>query len=642
MPIITLPDGSQRIYENPVSTLDVAKDIGPGLAKSCIAGLVNNQLKDACDLIMHDSELKILTTKNEETLEIVRHSCAHLLGHALKQLYPQAKMAIGPTINSGFYYDIDLDESLSSDDLASIEKRMMELAKTKYPVIKKIVSWDEARNTFLERNEPYKVEIIEENIPKDDQPGLYHHEEYVDMCRGPHVPNMSFCQHFKLLSIAGAYWRGDSQNKMLQRIYGTAFHDKKSLRVHLKKIEEAAKRDHRKLGKQLDLFHLQPESPGMVFWHHNGWSIFRELEIFIREKLNDYDYEEVKTPLIMDRILWEKSGHWDKYAENMFVTSSENREYALKPMNCPGHVQIFNQGLKSYRDLPIRMAEFGSCHRNEPSGSLHGIMRVRGFTQDDAHIFCTHDQVQDEVKSCVELIFETYKTFGFKRIDIKLSTRPEKRIGDDEIWDQSEQDLKNALESMSVDYEVLEGEGAFYGPKIEFTLYDCLERPWQLGTVQLDFNLPQRLGATYVGENNQKFVPVMIHRAVLGSLERFIGVLIEEYAGHFPTWLAPVQVVIMNITDAQSEYVREIAQKMKAAGIKVNVDLRNEKIGFKIREHTLKRVPYMLVCGAQEVASSEVAVRTTKGKDLGKFKIDDFIDYILSEIKDRKLNFSEE
>lgn len=642
MPIITLPDGSQRIYENPVSTLDVAKDIGPGLAKSCIAGLVNNQLKDACDLIMHDSELKILTTKNEETLEIVRHSCAHLLGHALKQLYPQAKMAIGPTISSGFYYDIDLDESLSSDDLASIEKRMMELAKTKYAVIKKIVSWDEARNTFLERNEPYKVEIIEENISKNDQPGLYHHEEYVDMCRGPHVPNMSFCQHFKLLSIAGAYWRGDSQNKMLQRIYGTAFHDKKSLRVHLKKIEEAAKRDHRKLGKQLDLFHLQPESPGMVFWHHNGWSIFRELEIFIREKLNDYDYEEVKTPLIMDRILWEKSGHWDKYAENMFVTSSENREYALKPMNCPGHVQIFNQGLKSYRDLPIRMAEFGSCHRNEPSGSLHGIMRVRGFTQDDAHIFCTHDQVQDEVKSCVELIFETYKTFGFKRINIKLSTRPEKRIGDDEIWDQSEQDLKNALESMSVDYEILEGEGAFYGPKIEFTLYDCLERPWQLGTVQLDFNLPQRLGATYVGENNQKFVPVMIHRAVLGSLERFIGVLIEEYAGHFPTWLAPVQVVIMNITDAQSEYVREIAQKMKAAGIKVNMDLRNEKIGFKIREHTLKRVPYMLVCGAQEVASSEVAVRTTKGKDLGKFKIDDFIDYILSEIKDRKLNFSEE
>ncbi len=502
MPVITLPDGSQRQFDNPVSTLDVALSIGPGLAKATIAGRVDGQRVDACDLIENDASLEIITTKDEDGLEIVRHSCAHLLGHAIKQLYPDVKMAIGPTIDSGFYYDIDLEESLTQEDVEKIEKRMKELAKTKYQVIKKTVSWQEARDTFESRGETYKMEILDENVSKDDRPGLYHHEEYIDMCRGPHVPNMGFCQHFKLLNVAGAYWRGDSDNKMLQRIYGTAFHDKKALKAHLTRLEEAAKRDHRKIGKHLDLFHMQQEAPGMVFWHHNGWSIFRDLEVFVRQKLTEYDYQEVKGPLMMDRVLWERSGHWDKYAEAMFTTSSENREYAIKPMNCPGHVQIFNQGLKSYRDLPLRMAEFGSCHRNEPSGALHGIMRVRGFTQDDAHVFCTEEQVQQEVKSCIEMVYDTYQTFGFDNIVVKLSTRPEKRVGSDEMWDRAEADLKLALESMEIAYEIQEGEGAFYGPKIEFTLHDCLDRAWQCGTVQLDFALPERLGATYAGEDN--------------------------------------------------------------------------------------------------------------------------------------------
>ena len=642
MPIITLPDGSQRQFDNPVSTMEVAQSIGPGLAKATIAGRVNGNRVDACDLIEEDASLEIITVKDEvDGLEIVRHSCAHLLGHALKQLYPQAKMAIGPTIDNGFYYDIDLDESLTQEDLEKIEKRMKELAKTKYEVVKKKVSWQEARDTFESRGEPYKVEILDENVSRDDRPGLYHHEEYIDMCRGPHVPNMSFCQHFTLLNVAGAYWRGNSDNKMLQRIYGTAFHDKKALKAHLTRLEEAAKRDHRKIGKQLDLFHMQQEAPGMVFWHHNGWSIFRDLEVFIRAKLDEYGYQEVKGPLMMDRVLWERSGHWDKYADAMFTTSSENREYAIKPMNCPGHVQIFNQGLKSYRDLPLRMAEFGSCHRNEPSGALHGIMRVRGFTQDDAHIFCTESQIQEEVTNCIKMVYDTYQTFGFDNIVVKLSTRPEKRVGSDEIWDQSEEALKQSLESMEIPYEIQEGEGAFYGPKIEFTLYDCLDRAWQCGTVQLDFNLPGRLGATYVGENNERLVPVMIHRAILGSLERFIGILIEEYAGFFPTWLAPEQAVLMNITDKQSGYVQEIVQKLQKSGIRAKADLRNEKIGFKIREHTLKRVPYMLVVGDQEMEAGEIAVRTRKGKDLGKFKVDDFIAYIQDEISSRKLNLEE-
>ncbi|WP_300581495.1 threonine--tRNA ligase [uncultured Pseudoalteromonas sp.] len=636
MPVITLPDGSQRSFENPVSTYDVASDIGPGLAKATIAGRVNGTRVDACDLITEDARLEIITAKDDDGLEIIRHSCAHLIGHAVKQLFPEAKMAIGPTIDNGFYYDIDMEHSLSQDDLDAIEKRMLELAKTNYDVVKKTVSWQEARDTFEARGETYKMEILDENIAKDDRPGLYHHEEYIDMCRGPHVPNMKFCQHFKIMKVAGAYWRGDSENKMLQRIYGTAWADKKQLKAYLKRLEEAEKRDHRRIGKALDLWHWQEEAPGMVFWHNDGWSIYRELEDFVREKLREYDYEEVKGPLMMDRGLWEKSGHWDKYADAMFTTESEKREYAIKPMNCPGHVQIFNQGLKSYRDLPLRMAEFGCCHRNEPSGALHGLMRVRGFTQDDAHIFCTEEQIMDEVSACIKMVYDTYETFGFEKIVVKLSTRPEKRIGEDEMWDKAELALADALKANDIEFDYLPGEGAFYGPKIEFTLYDCLDRAWQCGTVQLDFALPGRLGATYVAENNERRTPVMIHRAILGSIERFIGILTEEYAGLFPTWLAPKQVVIMNITDKQADYVQEIVQKLNKLGIRAAADLRNEKIGFKIREHTLKRIPYLLVVGDKEVEQQEVAVRTRTGEDLGKFNVDDFVAKVSEEIKNRQ------
>ncbi|ODB42395.1 threonine--tRNA ligase [Pseudoalteromonas sp. BMB] len=635
MPVITLPDGSQRIFENPVTTLEVAQDIGPGLAKATIAGRVNGVRVDACDLIENDSALEIITAKDDDGLEIIRHSCAHLIGHAVKQLFPEAKMAIGPTIDNGFYYDVDLEHSLTQEDLEAIEKRMLELAKTDYDVVKKKVSWQEARDAFAARGETYKMEILDENIAKDDRPGLYHHEEYVDMCRGPHVPNMKFCHHFKIMKVAGAYWRGNSENKMLQRIYGTAWADKKQLKAYLKRLEEAEKRDHRKIGKALDLWHWQEEAPGMVFWHNDGWSIYRELEDFVREKLREYQYEEVKGPLMMDRGLWEKSGHWDKYSDAMFTTESEKREYAIKPMNCPGHVQIFNQGLKSYRDLPLRMAEFGCCHRNEPSGALHGLMRVRGFTQDDAHIFCTEEQIMDEVSACIKMVYDTYSTFGFEKIVVKLSTRPEKRIGEDEMWDKAEAALAEALKVNNIEFEYLPGEGAFYGPKIEFTLYDCLERAWQCGTVQLDFALPGRLGATYVAESNERKTPVMIHRAILGSLERFIGILTEEYAGQFPTWLAPKQVVIMNITDKQADYVHEVVQKLNKLGIRACADLRNEKIGFKIREHTLKRIPYLLVVGDKEVEQQEVAVRTRTGEDLGKLSIGDFIVKVSEEIKNR-------
>ena len=636
MPVITLPDGSQRSFENPVSTLDVANDIGPGLAKATIAGRVNGERVDACDMINEDSRLEIITAKDDDGLEIIRHSCAHLIGHAVKQLFPDAKMAIGPTIDNGFYYDIDMEHSLSQEDLDAIEKRMLQLAKTNYDVVKKNVSWQEARDTFEARGETYKMEILDENIAKDDRPGLYHHEEYVEMCRGPHVPNMKFCQNFKIMKVAGAYWRGDSENKMLQRIYGTAWGDKKQLKAYLKRLEEAEKRDHRRIGKALDLWHWQEEAPGMVFWHNDGWSIYRELEEFVREKLREYSYEEVKGPMMMDRSLWEKSGHWEKYSDAMFTTESEKREYAIKPMNCPGHVQIFNQGLKSYRDLPLRMAEFGCCHRNEPSGALHGLMRVRGFTQDDAHVFCTEEQVMDEVSACIKMVYDTYETFGFDKIVVKLSTRPEKRIGDDEIWDKAEVALADALKANDIEFDYLPGEGAFYGPKIEFTLYDCLDRAWQCGTVQLDFALPGRLGATYVAENNERRTPVMIHRAILGSIERFIGILTEEYAGLFPTWLAPKQVVIMNITDKQADYVHEIVQKLNKLGIRAAADLRNEKIGFKIREHTLKRIPYLLVVGDKEVEQQEVAVRTRTGEDLGKFNVDDFVAKISEEIKNRQ------
>ena len=632
MPVITLPDGSKRSFDNPVSVLDVANDIGPGLAKATVAGKVNGELVDAVDIIEHDADLQILTVKDEEGLEIVRHSCAHLLGHAIKQLYPDVKMAIGPVIDNGFYYDVDMEHSLTQEDIQQLEKRMLELAKTNYDVVKKTVSWQEARDAFVERHEPYKIEILDENISQDDKPGLYHHEEYVDMCRGPHVPNMKFCHHFKLMKVAGAYWRGKSDNKMLQRVYGTAWADKKQLKAYLTRLEEAEKRDHRKIGKTLDLFHWQEEAPGMVFWHNDGWSVYTELEKFVREMLRKYSYDEVKGPLMMDRTLWEKSGHWDKYAENMFTTESEKREYAIKPMNCPGHVQIFNQGLKSYRDLPLRMAEFGCCHRNEPSGALHGLMRVRGFTQDDAHIFCTEEQMLDEVCNCIDMIYDAYGTFGFEKIEVKLSTRPEKRVGSDEIWDKAEKALADALHSKNIEFKYLPGEGAFYGPKIEFTLYDCLDRAWQCGTVQADFSMPGRLGSSYVAEDGERKVPVMIHRAVLGSLERFIGILTEEYAGFFPLWLAPKQMVVMNITDNQAEYAQQVVDSLQAQGFRVKTDLRNEKIGFKIREHTLKRVPYMLVVGDKEMEAGKVAVRSRRGEDLGSMPLQDFITLAGEEI----------
>ena len=642
MPIITLPDGSQRQFDHPVSVLEVAQNIGAGLAKATIAGRVNGERRDACDVIDQDATLEIITAKDEDGLEIIRHSCAHLFGHAIKQLFPDVKMAIGPTIENGFYYDIDLDRSLTQEDLDAIEKRMLELAKTNYDVVKKRVTWQEARDTFEKRGEPYKMAILDENIERTATPALYHHLEYIDMCRGPHVPNMRFCQHFKLQKVAGAYWRGDSKNKMLQRIYGTAWADKKQLAEYLTRLEEAAKRDHRKIGKALDLYHMQEEAPGMVFWHNDGWTIFRELETFVRTKLKQYDYQEVKGPFMMDRVLWEKTGHWQNYADLMFTTQSENREYAIKPMNCPGHVQIFNQGLKSYRDLPIRMAEFGSCHRNEPSGSLHGLMRVRGFTQDDAHIFCTEDQIESEVTSCIKMVYDIYSTFGFTNIAVKLSTRPENRIGSDEMWDRAEAGLAAALAHNGLEYEIQEGEGAFYGPKIEFALRDSIGREWQCGTVQLDFALPGRLDATYVAEDNSRKTPVMIHRAILGSIERFIGIITEEYAGFFPAWLAPTQAVVMNITDSQADYVQKVAKQLSDVGLRVKTDLRNEKVGFKIREHTLRRVPYMLVCGDKEIAEGKVAVRTRKGADLGTFTVEEFAEILKNQVRSRELKLLNE
>ncbi len=636
MPVITLPDGSQREFDSAVTVMDVAADIGTGLAKATIAGAVNGELVDACELISENAELRIITAKDDEGLEILRHSCAHLLGHAIKQLWPQAKMAIGPTIDNGFYYDVDLDFPINEEELKELESRMNALAKTSYPVVKKVGSWQAARDTFEERGETYKIEILDENIPKDSTPALYHHEEYIDMCRGPHVPNMKFCQNFKLMKVAGAYWRGNSDNKMLQRIYGTAWADKKALKAYLQRLEEAEKRDHRKLGKALDLFHWQEEAPGMVFWHAKGWSVYNTLESYMRGKLAEYQYEEVRAPMVMDVSMWEKSGHWDKYQDAIFATESEKRTYAVKPMNCPGHLQIFNQGLKSYRDLPYRMAEFGVVHRNEPSGSLHGLMRVRSFTQDDAHVFCTEEQILDEVTSCIRMVYDVYRDFGFEdSIAVKLSTRPEKRIGSDEVWDKAEKGLADALKANDLEYEIQEGEGAFYGPKIEFTLFDCLDRAWQCGTIQLDFSMPGRLGAQYVDEQGDRQTPVMIHRAILGSLERFIGILIEHYAGNLPAWLAPTQVMVLNITDNQADYVKKVEQNLAFQGFRVQSDLRNEKIGFKIREHTLQKVPYLLVTGDKEVASDAVAVRTRSGEDLGTMTLQEFGDLLRSDISKR-------
>lgn len=632
MPVITLPDGSQREFDHPVSILDVAADIGPGLAKSTIAGLINGIAHDACDLMTEDSSLQIITSRDDLGVEIIRHSCAHLLGHAIKQLWPDTKMAIGPTIENGFYYDIDLDHTITEDDVVLIEKRMLELAKTNYDVIKKKVSWDEAYKTFTDRGEHYKLILLDEDIAKADLPGLYFHEEYTDMCRGPHVPNMKFCHFFKLLRISGAYWRGNSENKMLQRIYGTAWPDKKQLKAHLLFLEEAAKRDHRKIGKHLDLFHLQEEAPGMVFWHPKGWSIYQVIEQYMRKLQKRHGYQEIKTPMVVDRALWEKSGHWDKFKADMFTTHSESRDNAIKPMNCPCHVQVFNQGLKSYRDLPLRLAEFGSCHRNEASGALHGIMRVRGFTQDDAHIFCTEDQIQPEVASFIGMLDEVYADFGYDDIILKLSTRPEQRVGTDEEWDKAEQALGSALEATGRPWDILPGEGAFYGPKIEFTLQDSLGRHWQCGTIQVDFSMPGRLGAQYVDENGERKVPVMLHRAILGSFERFIGILIEQYAGAMTTWLSPTQVSVLNITDSQAAYCQEIKEKLENIGFRVEVDLRNEKIGFKIREHTIQKIPFLLVCGDKEVESRTVAVRTRAGVDLGAMSLEQFVDILQTEV----------
>ena len=632
MPVITLPDGSERQFENAVSIMQVAEDIGPGLAKATIAGRVNGELRDACETIKDDASLSIITSRDQEGIEIIRHSCAHLMGHAIKQLYPDVKMAIGPVIDDGFYYDIDSEHTFTQDDIEILEKRMKELAATSYPVIKKTVPVEQAAEVFAERGEEYKLEIIRDDIPAGSLVGLYHHEEYIDMCRGPHVPNMSHIKAFKLTKLAGAYWRGSSDNKMLQRIYGTAWANKKELNAYIKRIEEAEKRDHRKLGKQLDLFHIQEDAPGMVFWHPDGWTLFQQVVHYMRGVLRDNGYGEVKAPMIMDKSLWKKSGHWDKYRDDMFTTASENRDYAVKPMNCPGHVQIFNMGLKSYRDLPLRYAEFGSCHRNEASGALHGLMRVRAFTQDDAHVFCTHGQIQEEVTKLINMIFNVYKDFGFEDILINLSTRPEKRVGSDEVWDTSEQALADALEANNIEYKIQPGDGAFYGPKIDFSLRDCLGRIWQCGTVQLDFSMPGRLGAEYVAEDGSKQVPVMIHRAILGSLERFIGILIEEYAGKFPTWLAPVQARILNITDKQAPWAEKVAKYLNNQGFRADLDLRNEKIGYKIREHTLKRVPYLLVVGDREMENETIAVRTRDGKDLGSISLERFAELLKTEV----------
>jgi len=633
MPIITLPDGSQRSYDSAITLADVAADIGPGLAKATIAGAIDGYPIDASDLIENDANLVIYTAKSEEGLEIIRHSCAHLIGHAVKQLYPEAKMAIGPVIEEGFYYDIEYERPFTPDDLEKIEQRMHELINTEYDVVKQWATREEALAAFTQRNEPYKIEIIEQDIPESQERiGLYHHEEYTDMCRGPHVPNTRFLKHFKLTKVSGSYWRGNAENQVLQRVYGTAWASKKDLNAYILRMEEAAKRDHRRFGKQYDLFHLQEEAPGMVFWHDKGWTLYRNIESYMRAKLKANNYIEVKTPQILDRTFWEKSGHWDKYAENMFVTGSEDRQFAVKPMNCPCHVQIYNHGLHSYRELPMRMAEFGSCHRNEASGTLHGLMRVRNFVQDDAHIFCTQEQIESEVTSFVELLKEVYTDFGFSDIKVEFSTRPEKRVGSEELWDKAEASLESALNATGLDWSLNPGDGAFYGPKIDFSLRDSIGRSWQLGTMQLDFFMPERLGSVYVAEDNSKQIPVMLHRAILGSLERFIGVLLEHYAGTLPTWLAPVQIAVCSLTQNQGEYVTEVTESLKNLGFRAETDLRNEKIGFKIRSHTIQRVPYMLVIGAREAENNQVAVRTRDGRDLGAMSLNDFIALLESDI----------
>ena len=631
---VTLPDGSQRQFDHPVSIHDIAYDIGAGLARAALAGKVNGKLVDTSHVISDDAEVAIVTERDEEGLDIIRHSTSHLMAQAVKQLYPEAQVTIGPVIEDGFYYDFSYPEGFTPDDLNKIEKRMEELVKQDLPVSREEISRDAGIDMFRDMGEIYKAEILED-IPKDETLSVYRQGDFVDLCRGPHVPSTGKLKAFKLMKLAGAYWRGKSDNEMLQRVYGTAWPDKKALKQYLHRLEEAEKRDHRKIAKSLDLFHLQEEAAGMIFWHDNGWQIYRVVENYIRDVLRDNNYQEVRTPQVVDRSLWEKSGHWDKFGDMIFSTHSESRDYAVKPMNCPCHIQIFNQGLKSYRDLPLRMAEFGSCHRNEPSGTLHGLMRLRGFTQDDAHIFCTEDQIQSEVATFIELLHEVYADFGFNEIIVKLSTRPENRVGSDEVWDKAEHALEQALNAAELDWDLQPGEGAFYGPKIEFSLKDCLGRVWQCGTIQVDFSMPGRLDASYVADDGSKQVPVMLHRAILGSLERFIGILIEEYAGAFPTWLAPKQVMVMGISDKQADYVKKVAQNLQKQGFRVDTDLRNEKIGFKIREHTLRRVPYLLVVGEREEQNQAVAVRTRKGEDLGAMPVSDFASLLKEDVARR-------
>ncbi|MEN1926267.1 threonine--tRNA ligase [Luteimonas qiangzhengi] len=620
---ITLPDGSKREFDGPVSVMQVAESIGPGLAKATVAGKVDGRLVDASDLISQDAQLQIITPKDKEGVEIIRHSSAHLVGHAVKQLYPEAKMVIGPVIDDGFYYDIWHERPFTPEDMAAIEQRMRELIDTNYDVIKRMTPREEVIGIFQTRGEDYKLRLIKDMGPEVTEMGLYHHQEYVDMCRGPHVPNTRFLKVFKLLRISGAYWRGDAKNEQLQRIYGTAWADKKQLNAYVQRIEEAEKRDHRRIGKQQELFHLQEEAPGLVFWHPKGWALWQAVEQYMRQVYRESGYGEVRCPQILDVSLWKKSGHWDNYQENMFFTESEKRTYAVKPMNCPGHVQIFNQGLHSYRDLPIRYGEFGSCHRNEPSGALHGILRVRGFTQDDGHIFCTREQIESEVTAFHAQAMKVYSDFGFDEVQVKLALRPEARLGDDAVWDEAEGALRSALGAAGVEWEELPGEGAFYGPKVEYHLRDAIGRTWQLGTVQVDFMMPGRLEAEYVDEHSQRQTPVMLHRAIVGSMERFIGILIEHHAGAFPAWLAPVQAVVMNITDAQADHVEAVRKALADQGFRVESDLRNEKIGYKIREHTLQRVPYLFVVGDREKENGAVAVRTRAGEDLGSMSIAD-------------------
>jgi len=635
MPVITLPDGSHREYDQAVTVMDVAQSIGSGLAKATLAGKVNGKLVDASALIDHDATLQIVTAKDEEGVDVIRHSTAHLLAQAVKELFPKAQVTIGPVIENGFYYDFAYERPFTPDDLAAIEKKMQELADKDYPVKRSVLPRNEAVKFFRNQGEEYKAEIIE-SIPANEDLSLYEQGGFTDLCRGPHVPSTGKLKAFKLMKIAGAYWRGNSDNEMLQRIYGTAWADKKELQAYLHRLEEAEKRDHRKLAKTLDLFHAQDEAPGMVFWHDKGWTIYQQVEQYIRQKLRANGYGEVRTPQVVDRSLWEKSGHWDKFGDMIFTTHSENRDYAIKPMNCPCHVQIYNQGIKSYRDLPIRLAEFGSCHRNEPSGTLHGLMRVRNFVQDDAHIFCTEGQIQDEVSTFIDLLFDVYKDFGFEEVIIKLSTRPENRVGDDAVWDKAENALELALNNKGLKWDLQPGEGAFYGPKIEFSLKDCIGRVWQCGTIQVDFSMPGRLGATYIAEDGSRQVPVMLHRAILGSLERFIGILIEQHAGTFPAWLAPVQVVLMTITDRHAEYASELARSLEKQGFRVKIDLRNEKIGFKIREHSMQRVPYLLIIGDKEMEEQTISVRTQKGEDLGSLSISAFTERLTKEIEDRR------